>query len=660
MTDGSRDGRGAPIPPRRRTPETGRAASGNQAAKKQAAKKPAAKKTVSQGAKTSSARQVRAVAHVPPPPAPQRPPKPLVLGDPRRRLRVGTIALAFVFSLFGGRLVQLQAVDAAGYGASAAAARTQDYTLTATRGAILDASGQPLAESVDAIDITADPIQIKTLKQDPAVYASKLAALLGDPPGTANVADLRAKLSNATTRYVLLAKQVTPQTWQQIKVLGLSGVYGVTDAKTVYPQGPLGSNLVGFVNGAGTGAAGLESEYNTLLAGKNGRISYQAADGTEIPTAGINEQAPVAGTTIETTIDGGIEWAAQQAIDKQVAASGAESGTVVVMDPRSGAILALATSPTYDQSDITPASAPNVGDRALSEVYEPGSVAKVMTMAAAIQQGVADPASKVVVPPELAPKYSQPIYDDTMHGTEHLTLTGVLAESSNIGTDVVTQQFGQNRDQVLWNYFHNFGIGLPTGLGLPGESPGIFAPYQKWDGSQRWRIPFGQGLSVNAVQATSVFATIADAGVRVTPTLVKGYIDANGAFTPAPAPTRTQVVSATTAAEVEQMMESVVSEKGTAPGAEIPGYRVAGKTGTANRYDSRCHGYCGYTSSFIGFAPADNPQLVVSVVIQNPTTGSYFGGAIAAPVFKSVMSFALQSLAIAPTGTKPPNLPTQW
>jgi cell division protein FtsI (penicillin-binding protein 3) len=570
------------------------------------------------------------------------------------------IALAFVFSLFGGRLVQLQAVDAAGYGASADAARTQDYTLTATRGSILDAAGQPLAESVDAVDLTADPIQIKTLKQDPAVYASKLAALLGNPPGSANVADLRAKLSNATTRYVLLAKQVTPQTWEQIKALGLSGIYGATDAQTVYPQGALASNVVGFISADGKGAAGLESEYNGLLAGKNGRISYQAADGTEIPTAGLNEQAPVAGTSLETTLDSGVEWAAQQAIDSQVAASKAESGTVVVMDPRTGAILALATSPTYDQSDITAATAPNVGDRALSEVYEPGSVAKVMTMAAAIQQGVADPGTKVVVPPELAPQYSQPIFDDTRHGTEHLTLTGVLAESSNIGTDVVTEQFGPHRDQALYDYFRAFGIGRPTGLGLPGESPGIFAPYQKWDGSQRWRIPFGQGLSVNAVQATSVFATIADAGVRVTPTLLKGYLDASGKFTPAPAPARTQVVSAKTAGLVEQMMESVVSEKGTAPAAEIPGYRVAGKTGTANRYDSRCNGYCGYTASFIGFAPADNPQLVVSVVIQNPTVGAYFGGSIAAPVFKKVMSFALQSLAIAPTGTKPSNLPTQW
>lgn len=599
-------------------------------------------------------------------PAPSRPSgvpataaKPLTLGDPRRRLRVGMITMAFILSLFGGRLFQLQAMDSAGYGASASAGRTQDYVLTATRGSILDSAGQPLAESVDAVDITADPVQIRNLKQDPAIYASKLAALLGDPPGNVDVLALRTKLSNVTTRYVLLASQVTPQVWTQIKALGLSGVYGVPHAKTVYPSGPLASNVVGFLDGTGKGAAGLESAYNSTLAGKNGRISYQAADGTEIPTAGINEQAPVPGTSIETTIDSSIQWAAQQAIDAQVAKSKAESGTVVVMDPRTGAVLALATSPSYDPSNLAAANPADLGDRAVSEVYEPGSVAKVITMAAAIQQGVATPTTRVVVPGAIL-REGTVFHDDTSHGTEQLTLTGVLAESSNIGTIETSDRFGPNRDQILYRYLTQFGFGQPTGLHLPGESPGLLAPPSKWSGSQRYTIPFGQGLSVNAVQATSVFATIADAGVRVTPNLVKGYVDANGHFTAAPAAQRTQVVSASTAHQVEQMMESVVSEKGTAPAAKIAGYRVAGKTGTANRFDSRCNGYCGYTASFIGFAPADNPQLVVSVVIQNPTSGPYFGGSIAAPVFQKVMSFALQSKAIPPTGTKPPDLPVTW
>jgi cell division protein FtsI (penicillin-binding protein 3) len=617
---------------------------------------PAPRRRPVSGAKPAGGRPAR-----PQPTAPPRPAAaPLRLGDPRRRLRIGLVTLAFVFSLFGGRLVQLQAVDSAGYAASAAAARTQEYTLFATRGSILDSSGKPLAESVDAVDVTADPAQIKSLKQDPAVYASKLAALLGNPPGSADVAQLRTQLSDAASQYVMLAKQITPQVWNGIKALGLSGVYGVSDPETVYPDGAVAPNLVGYVDASGKGGGGLEMTYDSLLAGHNGAISYQAADGTEIPTAGINEQAPVSGTSVETTIDSDLQWTAQQAIDAQVTASGAESGTVVVMDPRDGDILALATAPTFNPADITGADVSNLGDRAVSEVYEPGSVAKVVTMSAVIQQGAATPASKLEVPGVLNTGDGYAVHDDTAHGTEQLTLTGVLAESSNIGTVLASEQLGPDRNQILYDYMSAFGFGRPTGLNLPGESPGILAPAAQWSHSQQYTIAFGQGLSVNAVQATSVFATIADEGVRVSPTLVKGYVSAGGTFTPAAAPTRTQVVSPQTASAVEQMMESVVSDKGTAPAAEIPGYRIAGKTGTADRYDTRCGGYCGYTGSFIGFAPADDPQLVVSVVVQAPTIGSYFGGSVAAPVFQKVMSFALADLRIPPTGTRPPNLPITW
>jgi len=592
-------------------------------------------------------------------------PKTLVLGRPRKRLRTGMIAIAFVFSLYGGRLVQLQAVNSTDYGAAADSSRLTDYVLTATRGSILDSAGNPLAESVGAVDVLADPAQIKQLKQDPAVYASKLAALLGSPPGTANVAALRQQLSDVPSQYEVIAKQITPQVWNKIKALGLSGVYGISDAATVYPQGPLAANVIGYVNSSGVGGSGLEAADNKVLAGKNGSISYQAASGLEIPTAGINEQAPVTGTSVATTINSQIEWAAQQAIVAQVQATKADSGTVVVMDPRTGAVLALATAPSYNEADYATTSPSLLGDRALSEVYEPGSVAKVITMSAVIQQGVATPLTHVVVPGFL-PLDGTTFHDDTPHGTEDLTLNGVLAESSDIGTIEASNQLGPNRNQILYDYLTKFGLGQPTGLGLPGESPGILAQPSQWNASQQFTVVYGQGLSLNAVQATSVFATIANDGVRVTPNIVRGYVAANGAFTPAPAAQRTMVVSPQTAHTIEEMMESVVSDKGTAPAAEIPGYRIAGKTGTADRYDANCYtvppygGYCGHTASFIGFAPADNPQLVVSVVLQNPTVGNYAGGAVAAPVFQQVMSFALQSLGIAPDGTASPNLPVTW
>lgn len=603
--------------------------------------------------------QRRPLSAVPPPPQG----KALVLGRPRRRLRTGLVAIAFVFSLFGGRLVQLQAVNTTDYGAAADSSRLTDYVLTATRGSILDSAGNPLAESVNAVDVVADPAQIKTLNQDPAVYASKLAALLGNPPGTANVAVLRQELSNVPSQYQLIAKQITPQVWNQIKQLGLSGVYGIADAATVYPQGPLASNVIGYVNNSGKGGAGLEQADNKLLAGKNGSISYQAASGVEIPTAGINEQVPVAGGSVVTTINSQIQWEAQEAISNEVQTSDADSGTVIVMNPRTGAVLALATAPSYNEAAYGSTDAALLGDRAISEVYEPGSVAKVITMSSVIQQGEATPLTHVVVPGFL-PLDGTTFHDDTTHGTEHLTLNGVLAESSNIGTVLASNTLGPNRNQILYDYLTKFGIGQPTGLGLPGESPGILAPADQWNASQQYTIAYGQGVSVNAVQATSVFATIADAGVRVTPNIVRGYLDPNGVFTPAPTPARTVVISSQTAKEVGEMMESVVSGEGTAAAAEIPGYRVAGKTGTANRYDNLCDGgrggYCGHTGSFIGFAPADDPQLVVSVVLQNPRIGNYAGGAIAAPVFQQVMSFALQDLGIAPTGSKSPDLPVSY
>ncbi len=321
------------------------------------------------------------------------------------------------------------------------------------------------------------------------------------------------------------------------------------------------------------------------------------------------------------------------------------------MDPRTGAILALATVPSFDPADPGAAAPADRGNRALSDVYEPGSTSKIMTMSAVIQEGKLTPNSTIVVPSSLR-RGGRTFHDDVPHGQWKLTLTGVLARSSNMGTMLAAETIGPNK---LYTYLKKFGIGDPTGLDFPGESPGLLSPPSSWSTAQFETIAFGQGLAVNAVQAASVYATIANDGVRVQPSLVAGSTGPTGVFTPAPAPTKTRVVSPTTAAEVRAMLESVVSDEGTAPMARIPGYRVAGKTGTANRIDSSCGCYRGYTASFIGFAPADAPRLVVAVTLQNPKNG-HFGGRLAGPVFKDVMSFALQTLQIPPTGTTPPRL----
>jgi cell division protein FtsI (penicillin-binding protein 3) len=286
-----------------------------------------------------------------------------------------------------------------------------------------------------------------------------------------------------------------------------------------------------------------------------------------------------------------------------------------------------------------------------------------MSMAAIIDTGTATPTTHVVVPGTL-PRADRIFHDDVDHGTWYLTLNGVLAKSSNIGTIEATGQLGKTQaqaNQVLYSYLKKFGIGDPTGIGFPGETPGILAKPQDWNASQQYTIPFGQGLSLNALQATSVYATVANGGVRVQPSLIRGVTGPDGRFVPAPAPKRTRVVSARTATTLAQMLESVVgSEQGTGINARIDGYRVAGKTGTANRVDPKTGTYKGYTASFMGFAPADDPRVTISCVIQNPTKGSYYGGSICGPVFKQVMQFALKTLRVPPSGAPAPKLPVDY
>jgi cell division protein FtsI (penicillin-binding protein 3) len=323
----------------------------------------------------------------------------------------------------------------------------------------------------------------------------------------------------------------------------------------------------------------------------------------------------------------------------------------------------MANSPGFDPNDLTKANPNALGNAALQDAYEPGSTAKVMSMAAVLEENVATPATHVVVPNRLH-RGDRLFKDDINHPTWYLTLNGVLAKSSNIGTILATGQLGKTQteaNRVLYSYLRKFGIGGPTGLGFPGETKGILAAPAAWSTSQQYTIPFGQGMSLSALQAASVYSTIANGGVRVEPTLVRGTKGPDGRFTPAEAPAKSRVVSQKTAKTLAQMLESVVDdEQGTGAKARIPGYRVAGKTGTANRVDPATGTYKGYTSSFAGFAPADSPRVTVYCAIQNATKGSYFGGQICGPVFKQVMEFALKTLQIPPTGAKAANLPVSF
>ncbi|MFR9795556.1 peptidoglycan D,D-transpeptidase FtsI family protein [Streptomyces sp. MS06] len=650
-------------PPRRRVPGPARPARGGGAQRRPG----------------PGARPVRRPAR---PPRPVRPagPRTLRLGRPRPRLRMVGLALTLVMTAFVVRLLQVQAVDASTYAAKAEQNRYVVHTLAAERGEITDRSGVALATSVDAYDITADPTMFtrKQLKIDdgPEQAAALLAPILGQDQA-ALVEKLRPE--NEKLRYVRLARSRTPQVWTQIKDLKaglakkaradrstvnvLAGVFADPSTKRIYPGGDLAAGTLGWVNADGRGGGGLELQMNRLLAGKDGRIRYAQSGGLQVPTAGSTETPAVPGSDIRLTLDRDIQWAAQNAISAQVRKSKADRGYVVVQDTRTGEILALADAPGFDPNDLAHADPSALGNPALQDAYEPGSTAKVMSMAAVLEENAATPLTHLTVPNRLH-RGDRLFQDDIDHKTWYLTLNGVLAKSSNIGTIMATGQLGGTQaeaDRVLYSYLRRFGIGGASGLHFPGETDGILAEPGKWSTSQQFTIPFGQGFSINALQAASVYSTIANGGVRVEPTLVRGTTGPDGRFTPAAQPKKSRVVSEKTATELARMLESVVDdEQGTGKRARIPGYRVAGKTGTANRVDPATGRYHGYTSSFAGFAPADKPRVTVYCAIQNATKGSYFGGQICGPIFKQVMEFALKTLQVPPTGAAPANLPVEF
>lgn len=601
-------------------------------------------------------------------------PAALRLARPRPRLRLVGLTVTLVVLVFTARLLQVQAVDAGSFADKAAVNRYITVPLAAERGTMTARDGTPLATTVDAYDITADPY-LFTPKQSGTRDAPRRAAALLAPIIGGTPKELAAKLARKDTRYVVLARKQTPQAWRQIQDLKstladkaarrtganvLSGVYSEEHAKRVYPNDKLAASVLGFVNSEGKGGGGLEAQLNGQLEGEDGKITYAQSGGRQVPTAGVEEQAAVPGSDVELTLDRDIQWAAQRAIAEQVSKSKADSGYVVVQDTTTGEILGMANAPTFDPNHIGDADGSTLGNAALQDTFEPGSTSKVMSMAAVLEEGAARPGTHVTVPNRL-PRADRSFADDVDHPTWELTLNGVLAKSSNIGTILAAEQLGDTRkeaNEVLYSYLRKFGVGQRTGLGFPGETPGILAKPKDWSASQQYTIPFGQGLSLNAVQAASIYSTIANGGVRQEPTLVRGTTAPDGRFSAAPKPGERRVVSERTAGTLGTMMESVVSsDEGTGTVARIPGYQVAGKTGTANRVDPETGVYRGYTSSFAGFAPADDPKVTVYCAVQNPRKGSYFGSDVCGPVFKQVMEFSLKTLQVPPTGAEPDRLP---
>jgi len=558
---------------------------------------------------------------------------------------------AVIMFLFGLRLVQVQALQANDYRSRAVNEMEKVKTLQAPRGDITDINGVPFARSVAATSIVVDQTQII----NPAKVAAFVAPILN-----MSVSDVQTALTGKR-KWNMVAENAKPATWLKLTsaidqynatLPGMSperiiGFFPERSYIREYPSGSLIASLIGFVNHDGIGATGLESSMNSTISGKQGKYSYANGYKAEIPGSQSEIIPAQAGTSVRLTVDRDIQWVAAKAIADAVKSSNAISGTVIVMDPKTGQILAHATAPTFDPNNTSKVSLVAMRNPSVQDVYEPGSTGKVMTLAAALEEKKITPETVFTVPYALK-RSIKVFHDHEAHATQRLTASGILAVSSNTGSIQIGEMMSND---TLHDYLSKFGIGTKTGSGLPGESNGILPKVANWSGTTAPTVAFGQGYSLTAMQATSVFATIANGGVRVSPTVIAGTSDASGNYTPSATRESVRVISAETAQKMRIMMESVVSANGTAPTAAIAGYRVAGKTGTAMRIDDTCGCYRGYTASFIGFAPADNPAYVISVTIQDPK-GLHWGGALGGPVFKKVMSFVLQSKGIAPTGTK--------
>lgn len=581
-------------------------------------------------------------------------------GSSEVRLRIGLIVIAMVLSVFGARLLQLQGLDPKAYAARADAEGLESVPLPAKRGDITDRNGVPLAETVSGVMIVADPVRTRA-------NAEKIAQILAtklDLDYFELLANLRktAPADKPAVRFAYLARRV-PSTIANAAVTavekaGYKGIETRPDPVRTYPAHDVAANLLGFLGADGKPLAGLELAFDKRLAGKDGHETYEVGGGNRIPLGENTEVKPVNGKNLTLTIDRDVQWYAQRVLRTAVENAGAESGAAVALDTKTGGILALADFPTYDANSPGQAPKADRGSRALSNVYEPGSVEKVLTTSSLIDAGKVTPATKIKVPATL-PVLDRVIHDWFTHDTLRLTLAGVIAKSSNIGTALAAEQFSHEQ---LWRYLDRFGLGHRVDIGMPGESRGVLPPAESWSDLSRATIAFGQGLSVNALQMATAINAVANGGELITPSLIQGRATtATGADVGTDTAKRTRVISPEAAAQTSRMMEMVTTEgAGTAPGAGIAGYRVAGKTGTAQQVGKACKCYDGSLAvSFAGFAPADDPRFTVYVVIQKPKRGAS-GGGTAGPVFRKILTYLLQKYAVPPTQTPPARLPVEW
>jgi cell division protein FtsI (penicillin-binding protein 3) len=558
--------------------------------------------------------------------------------------RVGLLFALFVVLLLiaGARALYLGGPHS---GVLRRAAQTQQLTdevVPAQRGAITDRNGIALAISEPAQELTADPY----LVEDPLDAARQLAPLLG-----LTQAQVLAKLSEHSG-FVYLSRALPYDTAQRalaLKVPGphgtmvkIPGLHGTPVMRRVYPRSTLAAQVLGIVGTEheGAGLMGLEYSENSVLAGRAGERSV-VSDAIGQPISIAETRHERAGSSIALTLDANIQQRAEDVLSAVGRVFHPKDSTAIVMDPRTGAILAMANWPLVNSNDPPAKPEEAFENRAVSFNYEPGSTFKVVTVSGALQEGRITPNSGFEIPDQIE-LGGRTIHDDTEHETESLTAAQILAQSSNVGAIKIASLLGPDKFN---SWVHNFGFGAPTGANIPSEEIGATLPLDKYSGSSMGNLPIGQGELVTPIQMATLYSAIANGGILRPPHIV-GAIGGRTVAEPA----GRRVISSSVAAEVREMLKGVLAPGGTASEVSIPGYHLAGKTGTASKIDPETGEYSksAYVASFVGFAPASDPKLLCAVIVDEPQADSIYGGVVAAPAFGQIMEFALPYLGIPP------------
>lgn len=575
------------------------------------------------------------------------------IGNPRRRLRMAAAFVMILLLVSGARLVQLQVTDSAAYAAEALNQRLTTEPLPAERGAILDRNGNRLAYSIEANYIAVDPVM---LKGDPAELAATLAPLLA-----LKSSDVEPILSTKETaqgdpiRFAYLQRGVDLAIGDEIREMENPGLIIGEDERRVVPGHDLAANVIGFTGGEGDGLGGLEATYDDWLSGKDGEVSYERSQsGQPIPGAFYREEEAVPGNDLQLTIDDKLQFQVQNILQETVKEHDAEFGSAMVMEVGTGEMLAMASTPTYDAANPFNVDDPEAyRDYGTQATVDPGSIHKAIVFAAALQEGCIKPDGTMPVEQTIT-KGDTTYKDGYEHGDAVLSLAGIIAQSSNVGTIQLADCIGPEK---LYEYQQAFGLGKPTGVGIEGEAAGIVLPPDQWSGTSYGSVPIGHEGTTTIMQMAALYGAIANDGVYVQPTLIDQKIEADGTVVEQPDPATHRVISKETAESLQYLLQApIAAETGTGRNAQLENYHLAGKTGTGGLVVDGSYAP-GNVTSFVGFAPAEDPQYVVAVSVYVPGGGG--GGSTTGEAFKEINEFALGYFGVRPA-TEPAPVFDVW